>query len=275
MTTESFNGSEGNIERSEVNNGIEQFNKLKEQLEKLPLPDYYKRIGIASFGDESGGVIDIWQSDFAMQRGDLADKIGRIVINLHEGTVQVGLTNSYQLDHKLTVSSFDFETEGMDKDAVEALLVSKIEKGMRENKNPFGNIAVGRIRDPRIQAIIDYVVTLEKGGFKLDFKEDDYIDRKFAIIVKEEELDLLEGQLSEEKALAEAAGTTEIVTQGQSDIVAKADILKTELDHLKKLQAEADKIYEQKNEELRREQAENPPVRNRRSRRASNEDQPE
>jgi hypothetical protein len=105
----------------------------------------------------------------------------------------------------------------------------------------------------------------------LDYREGDSIDRRFAIVVKEEELTMLEGQLAEEKALAEAAGATEIVTQGQSDIVAKADTLRQELDHLRKLQDAADEEYRQKNEELRREQAENPPVRNRRSRRAFNE----
>jgi hypothetical protein len=277
MNPESLNESKGNIEQRKVDAGLEQFNKLKEKLANLPLPKRYTQLGINTFSDEGGGVIELWQSDEAMQRGELVDRIGRIVIDLMDGSVRVHLDSGHELDPHLLANELDFKLEGVSKEnqeaARETLVEAHINESLEKGEAPFNTTASGFIRDPRVQAIIDYVMALEQGGIKLDYNKDDYIDRKFAITVKEEQLSVIEGHIVEQKALADGSGQIDIVPKGASDLVAQADILRTEIEQLRELKAQADDESALKRQEFLRKQAENPTPRDRRSRRSFREDQ--
>lgn len=249
---------EGLAKAKKIDSGIEKFAKLKEVLARLPLPERYKKIGIKTSGDESGAVIEVWQSDEAMAEGEPHERIARIAIDLLEGKIRVHLDSTQGLDKHLIVSDFDLQHEGETEDDILASIKKDIESGV----NPFENTQVGRIRDPRIQAIINYIVKLEKAGLRFEYDENRGNERRLATAVREEQLELLESEARNMKVLDNQSQNLPVKNKA-SGLSTQIDKIKEELNHLRELNRQSD----EREEERLRKLAENPIKRDRRSRR--------
>lgn len=214
---------------------LQQFDTLKDVLAKLPLPERYKHIGIKKWGDESIEKIEVWQSEESMKTQEPGERIANILIDLVERTIHVYVEYSRELDKRLIMSDQDLKYAGKSEEEITESLGKEIALG----KNPFQNPDMHLVRDPRIQAIINYIIHLQNKDFRLECDETSARDRVLAIAVIEDQL----------KALPEPPEKVEgaILSAQQETLALKIEELNAELGYLKKLQEQ----HEEKQEEER------------------------
>jgi hypothetical protein len=204
---------------------------LETVLSNLPLPNYYKTVGIKERGDETMSYIDVWQSKESMQEEEPGYHLARIMIDKLNQTVHVNIDGIHSLEPHLIMSSLELETLGKSESETQELLKARLEQNAKTGEKSD----ITLIRDPRIQAVINYVANLQQEGFSLECDEENAKDRKVAMAVIDKLLTSLNMPEKKESSSEEEA----LMSGADIEVLKKRQELESTLAYLKKTDEEA------------------------------------